>query len=238
MENLKTNQQDIKTRGVVSKALLEERKKEGDSDFFLTILSPTNDEQTLRRVLEKLGKLPSDFDSGVILALLNHANPTIRQLAVKNLGKMKKREMLETIYQFANRETNTMARREAVSAIGRISTADAIPILTKFLTDVDPKVVLQAIRGLIKFKKRPEVKSVLVGLTNHPNELIKDVISRELEEKADPTPNKPNRSIPHCHSENSLKNVIVHADVREVLPLITDESIHLTLYLTSILQRT
>ena len=88
-----------------------------------------------------------------------------------------------------------------------------------------PKFILQAIRGLINFKTLPEVQSALSALANHPNELIQDAISRELTSKTKPTQEKP---LPQSHSLDALKNVIVHADVRDVLSIMANESIHLT----------
>ena len=188
-------------------------------------LAPTSDEQIIKFVLQNLGRLPSDFDRGPLLSLLKHAHPNIRLLAVKNLGKLKDTALLDAVAEFANREANTLARREAVSTIGRMRTPKAIPFLIQFLKDTDPKVVLQAIRGLINFKARPEVESALTALVNHPNELIQDVVGRELTAKTEP---KRTETVAHPQSLDALKNVIVHADVRDALCTVPDESIHLT----------
>lgn len=210
---------------MLTKAFIEERKLARDSQFFMKTLAPTNSEQTLRFVLEKLGRLPSDFDRELLLNLLKHAHPSIRLLAVKNLGKLKDVMLLDAISKFANSETDTATRREAVSAIGRMRTPKAIPLLIEFLKDADPKVVLQAIRGLIIFKMRPEVEFALTELVNHPNELIQEVVGRELTSKTESQQEKP---LAHPQSLDALKNVIVHADVRDVLGAVADESIHLT----------
>ena len=188
-------------------------------------LAPTSDEQIIKFVLQNLGRLPSDFDRGPLLSLLKHAHPDIRLLAVKNLGKLKDTALLDAVAEFANREANTLARREAVSTIGRMRTPKAIPFLIQFLKDTDPKVVLQAIRGLINFKARPEVESALTALVNHPNELIQDVVGRELTAKTEPISAE---TVAHPQSLDALKNVIVHADVRDALCVVPDESIHLT----------
>ena len=209
---------------MLSKTTIQERKSARDSQFFMKTLAPTNDERTLRFVLQNLGRLPSDFDPDTLLSLLKHANPEIRLLAVKNLGKLKDTALLDAISKFANSEPNTSTRREAVSAIGRMRTPKVITILREFLKDIDPKVVLQAIRGLINFKAHPEVQSVLEGLANHPNELIQDVVNREL------TSGKKQKreTVTHPQSLDALKNVIVQADVRDALCAVADESIHLT----------
>ena len=210
---------------MLTKAFIEERKLASDTQFFIKNLVLTNNEQTLRFVLENLGRLPSDFDQGAFLNLLKHPHPNIRLLAVKNLGKLKDSTLLDAVSKFAEGEANTTTRREAVSTIGRMRTPKSIPILIQFLKDDDPKVILQAIRGLINFKMLPEVQSALIGLANHPNELIQDAISRELTSKTKTTQEKP---LAQSHSLDALKNVIVHADVRDVLSVMADESIHLT----------
>lgn len=209
---------------MLTKTTIEERKLARDPQFFMKNLAPTNDERTLRFVLQNLGRLPLDFDRGALLRLLKHANPDIRLLAVKNLGKLKDAALLDTISKFANSEPNTSTRREAVSAIGRMRTAKMIPLLSQFLKDIDPKVVLQAIRGLINFKAFPEVRSALEGLANHPNELIQDVVNRELTAET----KQKREAVAHPQSLDALKNVIVHADVRDALCAVADESIHLT----------
>lgn len=210
---------------MLTKVYIEERKLAGDSEFFMETLAPTNDEQLLRFVLQNLGRLPADFDRGLLLSLLKHAHPNIRLLAVKNLGKLKDTALLNAVAEFANREANTLARREAVSTIGRMRTPKAIPFLIRFLNDADPKIVLQAIRGLVNFKAHPEVESALTALANHPNELIQDVVGRELTAKTEPISAEP---VAHSQSLDTLKNVIVHADVKDALCVVPDESIHLT----------
>ncbi len=210
---------------MLTKTYIEERKLASDTQFFIENLVLTNNEQTIRLVLENLGRLPSDFDQEVFLNLLKHPNPTIRLLAVKNLGKLKNPALLDAISKFAEGEANTATRREAVSTIGRMRTPKSVPILIRFLKDDDPKVILQAIRGLINFKTLPEVQPALTALANHPNELIQDAISRELTPITEPTQEK---TPPQSHSLDVLKNVIVHADVRDVLSVVADESIHLT----------
>ena len=57
-----------------------------------------------------------------------------------------------------------MVRREAISSIGRMRNKNAIPILIKSLKDSDPKIVLQAIRGLLVFNDDNIVASELKKL--------------------------------------------------------------------------
>ena len=211
---------------MLTKATIEHEKLKLNAPFFRVALAPTNAEQQLLSTLKNLGKLPEGFDGQLFVPLLTHHNPKIRCLAIKNVGKLKDERFLQTLIVFAETEKNTLARREAVSAIGRLRTENAIPILTRFATDADPKIVLQALRGLLYFKKEhPEVKRVLASLAKHPNELIQEHIARELQCQ-DPTETAKSRN--HPASPDALKNVMVCADVQEALKVMPDESIHLT----------
>jgi len=210
---------------MLTKATIEHEKLKLNAPFFRAALAPTNEEQQLLSMLKNLGKLPEGFDGQLFVPLLNHHNPKIRCLAIKNVGKLKDERFLQKLIVFAEIEKNTLARREAVSAIGRLRTENAIPILTRFATDADPKIVLQALRGLLYFKEHPEVKRVLALLAKHPNELIHEQIARELRCQDQRETAKARN---HPASPDALKNVMVRADVEEALKVIPDESIHLT----------
>ncbi len=210
---------------MLTKADIEREKLRHNTSFFRAILAPTNEERQLLFTLKNIGKLPDDFDGDLFIPLLNHANAKIRCLAIKNVGKLKDERFLTNLIKFAETEKNTLARREAVSAIGRLKTENAIPILTRFTTDTDPKVVLQAVRGLLYFKRHRETQIVLTSLAEHPNELIQEQIARELQQH-DYTDSS--KTLNHPASPDTLKNVMVYADVQDVLKVIPDESIHLT----------
>jgi len=74
--------------------------------------------------LEKLGRLPHDFDGSWLLEFLKNESSTIRFLAVKNLGKLKNDAFLVFLAQVAKNDPDTNVRREAVSAIGRMRKPD------------------------------------------------------------------------------------------------------------------
>jgi len=92
--------------------------------------------------LGNLGRLPRDFDGSWLLEFLDNESSTIRFLAVKNLGKLKKDAFLVFLTQVAKNDPDTNVRREAVSAIGRMRKPDTKKILFAKLKDADPKVVL------------------------------------------------------------------------------------------------
>jgi hypothetical protein len=187
-------------------------------------INPDAEEGALRRQLEKLGRLPRDFDEKILLQLLRHPSDAVRLLAVKNLGKLKRESLLERLRLFALSENNTLTRREAVSAIGRMRTPRAIPTLIHFLHDQDAKIVLQAIRALLPYRKEfPKVQESLDCLSEHPSELVRDAVRARATTRGKTEP-----SAEHVQSPDFLKNLIVHGDVRDVLAAVPDESIHLT----------
>jgi len=210
---------------MITKTEIASEKLNPNSPFFSVVLAPTNEEQQLLFTLKNLGKLPDNFDGQLFVPLLEHQNPKIRCLAVENVGKLKNERFLATLVAFAKAERNTIARREAVSAIGRLKTENAIPILTQFTEDADPKIILQALRGLLYFREHPDVKTALTSLAEHPNEMIREQITKELTGRGQ---TKTSKTRNHPASPKALKNVMVCADVQDVLKVIPDGSVHLT----------
>ncbi|MCS6829116.1 MAG: DNA methyltransferase [Armatimonadota bacterium] len=182
------------------------------------------DSSAIVEQLERLGKLPADTDPAPLMQLAQHPNPKVRAAAAKNLAKLENPALLAFLVECAGKEPNTMARREFVSAVGRLRHPSAIPHLLHFLQDVDPKVVLQAIRGLLCFRQDADVLTRLQELRHHPNELIRKAIGSEL----DRSPASRQVSREHRYSPAWLHNVLVNADVLDVLRHVPDESIHLT----------
>lgn len=211
---------------MITKSQIDTEKWRANAPFFARVLAASNTEQTLLFTLENLGRLPKGFNGEVFLPLFSHSNPKIRCLAVKNVGKLKDEAFLAAVSAFARAEKNTLARREGVSAIGRLKTEKAIPVLRQFLTDADPKIILQAVRGLLCFKEHPEVQRYLTPLREHPNELLREHVRQALAPISDVKSNAQRQ--PHPLSPDFLKNVVVCADVSEVLRAIPTASVHLT----------
>jgi len=182
-----------------------------------------NNNGLLIRFLDKLGRLPEEFDRKPLLELLGHSNEKVRFLAVKNLAKLSDIKLLEMYLKIARNDESSIVRREAVSAIGRLRNSQNKEVLFKFLDDADPEVVLQAIRGLLVFKYDSNVKNRLIKLQNHPNEMIQEIIKKEFSNSSFNT-----TDINHPKSPDFMKNVVVHGDVRDVLKKVPDKSIHLT----------
>ncbi|GMO49198.1 MAG: hypothetical protein Ta2B_30480 [Termitinemataceae bacterium] len=169
-------------------------------------------------ILENLGRLPSDFDgSWMVDLLLNDKNVATRILALKNLGKLKNDNFLVLFEKIAKTDTDNV-RREAVSAIGRLRKPNSKKILFEKLKDSDPKVVCQAIRGLLVFKGESDIDERLKKLINHQNEMVQQVIRKEYF-----TEKKSANIQYHTESFNYLKNVVVHGDTIETMKLLQDE---------------
>jgi len=213
----------------VNREMIDELKN--DTQSLLSFLQNQN-EGTIVYVLEKLGRLENGYSREPLLNLLNNQNENIRALSVKNLAKMSDISLLPVFVKYASKDESTEVRREAVSAVGRLRNEKAIPTLINFLTDSDPKVVMQAIRGLLVFANRPDIKQELKKLLNHPNELIKEVINKEVNGFS----YKSNSLQKHDEFPSFLRNVnwkekflnrIVCGDSNFLLQEIPDNSIHL-----------
>ncbi len=216
---------DQNSNTMLSKQKIKELKKEENGALHKIVLENRNNNGFLLNILENLGQLPSDFDGSWLPELLNNKNKQVRFWTVKNLGKLNNGDHLNTLKQVALLDTETNVRREAVSSIGRMRNPKAKNILIDILKDNDPKIVSQAIRGLLVFKNDKTVSNHLKSLINHPNEMIRTVIHKEF--FTDHT--KKNTSIQsHAESFEYLKNVIVHADTLDVMKLLKEDSIHLT----------
>lgn len=177
--------------------------------------------------LEKIGKLPKDFDGDCFIPLLNNENEKVRLHIVKNLGKLKSEKYLTLLFDIAREDSSSIVRREAVSSIGRMRSVKGKDLLLSCLTDSDPKIVCQAIRGLLIFKGEPEVEERLKSLRSHENETINKVIEKEFFRSDNAKSNRPPK-IPHPDVYSFLQNVVVNGDVRDVLACVPNESIHLT----------
>ncbi|MDX2044049.1 MAG: DNA methyltransferase [Acidobacteriota bacterium] len=201
-----------------------EHLKQNDLGKLYQFISQKKDGKDLVEVLENLGFLPDEFDVNVFLPFLKHQNDQVRFWAVKNMGKVATEDWLRKLYEVVQEDESSMVRREAVSSMGRLRSPRAITLLTRVLEDDDPKVVLQAIRGLLVFRNYPTVRKALKQISDHPNEMVQSVIRREFREaKSDKKP-----QAPHPVSPLFMRNTVVQGDVREVLKSVPDESIHLT----------
>lgn len=185
-------------------------------------LDNTSKEREILLELNKFGRAPKDFPFDIFINLLQHKNHKIRLLTVKHLGKFSNPLIIKKLIELFKIEKNTIVKREIVSSIGRKRSADNIPILLKFSQDEDPKIILQAIRGLLYFKNIPKVRRKLATLQKHKNETISHLLQIELNIN-------PKKKI---HNDFKFKqkyeNEIVLGDIRDVLKKIPDEIFDLT----------
>lgn len=188
------------------------------------LIRKQKDNQTIIFILENLGHLPKNFDGSWLIEFLDNQNSKIRFWTIKNIGKLKDTSFLPVLSDFIKKEKDTAVRREIVSSIGRMRNPKSKITLLSTLNDKDPKIVCQAIRGLLVFKDDKEVDENLKKLINHENEIVKSVVQKEYFE----TKEIKKSYLSHPNTYEYLKNVIVHGDVREILKSVPGESIHLT----------
>lgn len=173
-------------------------------------------------ILRRVGRIDEDSDYDVFVKLLSHKNRDIRVETIKNLGKFNGFNVEDILERQFKKDIDSLVRRECISSLGRQRNIEKIDFFIKVLEDEDPKIVLQAIRALLVFKKNEKVENSLKKIKDHPNEMIQDVINIELS-----GPKK--RSVEkHNFVDPKLKNVTVKGDVIEVLSNIKKESFHLT----------
>lgn len=207
---------------MISKEYIQEIKSKGNRAV-LHFINDTKENNKILYFLENLGYLPKDFDGSWLLNFLQNKNSQIRFWAIKNIGKLSDENYISALYEVARNDTDTNVRREAVSSIGRMRNPKSKDFLSQFLSDEDPKIICQAIRGLLVFRDDKNVQNILKPLIDHPNEMVKNVITKEFFAKE-----KSSNEIEHSTSYDYLKNVVVNGDVRDVLKNVPNESIHLT----------
>jgi len=207
----------------LTKNYIEELKNSPNGKLKSFVGQLNGDNAKMIFLLDNLGKLPRNFDGEWIYSLANDDNAKIRLGAVKNLGKLKEEKVISFLSQKIKNEEDTTIRREIVSSIGRQRNPISKEILLEILKDEDPKIVCQAIRALLVFRKDEKIIEQLKPLVNHQNEMVRTVIYKEFFAKK-----KEKSAIPHTETYNYLKNKVIHGDVRDVLKNVEDESIHLT----------
>ena len=121
------------------------------------------------------------------------------------------------------RGTSTDMMREAVSSIGRRRDPKYQGVLIEYSQHPNPEVALQAIRGLLVFKKDPKIQELLRSFLSHPNEMVRDVLYVELKE-----PDKKNGQQGHVEFPPELMDLVVQGNALDLLKKVPDESIHLT----------
>ena len=208
---------------MLTKEYVKEVKENGNGDL-KKLVDSKKDDKSIVFILENLGYLPDDFDESWVQDLLNSENKKIRLNAIKTLGKVKKENNITVLLEIAKNDKSTDVRREAVSSIGRMRSKKAISALIEMLDDNDPKIISQAIRGLLVFKGNETIDTKLKKLIKHENETIQTVIRKEFFSKKSSSKDK----LKHPESYDYLKNTVVLGDVRDTLKLIPDESFHLT----------
>lgn len=174
--------------------------------------------------LNSVGRVDYDANLSAVEDLLYHQNENVRENSVKTLAKTGNIRYKDQYFKTYKTDVSTNVRRECTSAIGRLRNPSCIELLIEILKDDDPKIVCQAIRGLLVFKGNDKVDNALKLLRNHKNEMVQQIINKEYFYHASNNLHYNN----HTESPQYLHNVAVNGDNLEVMPLIEDEVFHLT----------
>ena len=209
----------------ISREVVGKAKAQGSLALSSLIARHSDNVGDLLFILESLGSLPRSLDASWLYPLMSHENENVRIQAVKNVGKLCQAGNLTALAKIAREDESTLVRREAVAAIGRLRNESAIGVLTENLGSADPKIVCQAVRGLLVFKGRREVDTAIKALSSHPNETVRAMVQKAYSPK--PLAQDTGK-MAHADTFAYLKNVAVNADVRDVLRLVPAESVHLT----------
>lgn len=207
----------------MTKPYIEELKHKGGL-YVASFVKKQTDAKSINFILESLGRLPNDFESDFLFDLLANENASVRLNAVKNIGKLNANTDFSKLIEVYQTETDTHVRREIISALGRQKAEKFIDFFINTLNDIDPKIVLQAIRSLFVFDNKPEIKEVLLKMVNHSNEMVRNVIYKQYYSNKEEN----HKKLPHSETYGFLKNTVINSDVLEALKLVPDESIHLT----------
>ena len=209
---------------MLTKEYISKVKIKGNGAMLSLVNSIASDEKNILFLLNNLGRLPENFDDSWIKNLLSSKNNKIKLNAIKNIGKTNNPKNIDILNQIAINDLSTTIRREAVSSIGRMRSNKAIKCLLNLLEDRDPKVTIQAIRGLLFFKGKRQIDDTLKELINHENEAIQTIINKAYFSEDKTFANK----IEHKETYHYLKNTVVLGDVRKTLQKVPNESFHLT----------
>lgn len=201
---------------MINKELIKEFKQ--NTEIFNEFIKKSND-KNLIEILTHFGKIDKEFNFDSLVKLTTHKNSKVRILATKNLSKLKNINLINLFQEIVENDTSSDVQREAMSAIGRFKNVEFLPVLFKHLDHANPEVVLQSIRGLlaIRKKKKELIEEKLLSLSNHPNEIVRQIISIETSKSS-----KKSKINAEC------KNIIMHGDSREKLKELPEQSVHLT----------
>ena len=177
--------------------------------------------------------------AGGLEAALCDPRASTRLDAVKEVAQQSQIGLLGMVEHLAKGDPSQQVRREAASAIGRMSrmSPQAFAMLADLAAHDDPGVVVQAARGLMAAKNgsgngdgRTVIAEALIAeLAGHANEVVRHFVRTEQDRKTGPrfVPNGTGGS-EHAHSPSWLQNVVVNGDALESLKRIPAESVHLT----------
>lgn len=117
----------------------------------------------------------------------------VKEFSRKNLSRRDIRDLID-LY---DSESSSMVQREIISTIGRQRDKNNITILINLSKSRDPKLILQALRGLSYFDSAKIVKNRINALKSHKNETIREYIATKFATAPPPQCQNPVAIRPH-----------------------------------------
>jgi len=150
--------------------------------------------------------------------LLTSDRPTAQKIDFLKSSKLENLDNSNLARLYENTK-ESVVKRELVSKVGKMKDKKFTDFLTSLLTDNDPKIVIQAIRGLHALKD-DTISQQLKKYRDHPNELVQNYVNNLFfKQQSD----KHNMQV-----NDRLKNVVVNGDTLQIMQQVPDNSIHLT----------
>lgn len=99
---------------------------------------------------------------------------------IKEIGRLKlNKEQVQSLLSIYEKTTDSVAKREIISAIGRQRNSENIDLLIQLTNEPDPKLIIQILRALFVFKNNPKVMAIIKKLKKHKSELVNDFITTQ-----------------------------------------------------------
>ena len=160
-------------------------------------------------------------------------SPRVRQAAAVEAARDNVASELPALHRLASCDPSQNVRREAASAIGRLSRnyPQAFAMLTELVRHPDPGVVIQAARGLAAARSDEQqavAEPLLDELLQHQNEVVRDFVQTERGRRFGKYTRVNRGGGGQSRPFPELRNLVLHGDAIESLRSLPDECVQLT----------
>ncbi len=153
------------TRGDVRTAAAEALARSPADESYRALVHELEQEPVAPEVVRATGSLGPRICRALI-PLLGDPEPTVRAAAADALGRCADAAVGDTVAHALENETDLAVRRSLLRSLGQIAGGDAVPVLTRALTDEDPEtrvVAIEALGATGSADAMPALQAVLDG---------------------------------------------------------------------------